>query len=259
MLNILFLGDVVGDEGVEYLSRGGRLRKLRQKLKADLVIVNGENSAPGNGITPDSANALLDAGADVITGGTHTWKKKEVYSFLDDSEYMIRPLNYPSEAPGMGYVIADLGKCRVLVMNVAGNVYMEPVPSPIEAAEKVLTREKGKYDIALCDIHAEATSEKLCFARYFDGRMSCICGTHTHVPTADVCVLPGGTGYITDLGMCGSSNGILGVRSDCIIHKFTVRTPVKFEPAEGTPVLNGAFFEVDEKTGRCMKAERVTE
>lgn len=259
MIKILALGDVVSGEGVRYLESGGRLRRLRERLGADLVIVNGENSADGNGITPESAERLYDAGADVITGGNHTWRRKEIHPFLDGEEYIIRPLNYPAEAAGMGYVIVNVGSCRVLVLNVAGNVYLEPVTPPAEAVEKVLRSEKGRYDLAVCDIHAEATSEKLFFARYFDGRISAVFGTHTHVPTADIQILPGGTGYITDLGMCGSTNGILGVKTECIIHKFTVRTPIKFEPATGSPQLNGAVFTLDETTRRCVAAERISE
>lgn len=259
MIKVLFLGDVVSTEGVKYLEGGGRLRRIRDRLGADLVVVNGENSAEGNGITPESATRLYDAGADIITGGNHTWRRKEINRFLDDNEYIIRPLNYPAEASGMGYVIAEVNGCRVLVLNVAGNVYLEPVTPPAEAVERVLKNERDKFDIALCDIHAEATAEKLFFARYFDGRISVVVGTHTHVPTADIQILPGGTGYITDLGMCGSMNGILGVKTECIVHKFMVRTPVKFEAATGNPQLNGAYFEIDEKTHRCTHAERITE
>ena len=259
MLKILFLGDVVSTEGVNYLENGGRLRKLRDRLGADLVVVNGENSAEGNGITPESAERIYDSGADVITGGNHTWRRKEINRFLDECEYIIRPLNYPDEASGMGYVIVNVGGVRVLVLNAAGNVYLEPVTPPAEAVARVLKKENGKYDVAVCDIHAEATSEKLFFARYFDGRISAVVGTHTHVPTADIQILPGGTGYITDLGMCGSHSGILGVKTECIVHKFTVRTPVKFEPSSGDVHLNGAYFEIDEKTGKCTKAERVSE
>ena len=259
MIKVLALGDVVSEEGVSYLERGGRLRKLRERLGADLVIVNGENSAKDNGITPESAERIYDCGADVITGGNHTWRRREINRFLDDTDYIIRPLNYPDEAAGMGYVIVNVGSSRVLVMNVAGNVYLEPVAPPAEAVERVLKKEKDRYDFALCDIHAEATSEKQFFARYFDGRIAAVFGTHTHVPTADIQVLPGGTGYITDLGMCGSTNGILGIKTECIIHKFTVRTPVKFEPASGNPQLNGALFTIDENTHRCVAAERISE
>ena len=197
MIRILCLGDVVGEEGVRFLESDGRLRKLIAARKADLVIVNGENSAPGNGISGDSAERLLDAGADVITGGNHTWKQRDVYRMLDDGDALLRPCNYPPEAPGMGYLIA------------AGVVYMDPVTPPAEAVERILKSERGNYDFSVCDLHGEATSEKLFFARYFDGRLSAVFGTHTHVQTADEQVLPGGTGYITDVGMCGSMNGIL--------------------------------------------------
>ena len=257
MLKLLCLGDVVGSEGVSYLESGGRLRGLRTKYNADLVIVNGENSAEGNGISRDSAERLYDCGADIITGGNHTWKRREIYNMLDDEEYLIRPANYPAGAAGMGYVIADVRGYRILVMNVCGNVYMEPVTPPAEVAERILKKESGRYDIAVCDIHAEATSEKLFFARYFDGKFSAVWGTHTHIPTADICILPGGTGYITDLGMCGSMNGILGVKTESIVHKFTIRTPVLFEPAVGNCKINGAYFEIDESSGRCTKAVRV--
>jgi len=257
MIKLLCLGDVVGEEGVSFLESGGRLRKLREKYSADLVVVNGENSAQGNGVTVDSATRLYDCGADIITGGNHTWKWREVYTMLDDGEYMIRPANYPAEAPGMGYVIADVRGYKILVINVLGVVYMDPITPPQQTVERILKNEKGRYDLAICDIHAEATSEKMFFARYFDGKLAAVFGTHTHVATADAQILPGGTGYITDLGMCGSMNGILGVKTESIIHKFTVKTPNKFEPAKGNCKINGAYFELDEKTGKCTRAERV--
>jgi len=256
MIKLLFLGDVVGSGGVGLLENSGRLRSLRSKYGADLVIVNGENSAEGNGISRDSAERLYDCGADIITGGNHTWKKKDIYSMLDEEEYLIRPANYPSEAPGMGYVIADVRGYRILVMNLLGTVYMDPLTPPVDIAERILKNEKGRYDLAVCDLHAEATSEKMFFARYFDGRISVVVGTHTHVATADAQVLPGGTGYITDLGMTGSHAGILGVKTESIFHRYLVKTPTYFEPAEGDYKINGAFFEVNESNGKCTKAER---
>ncbi len=259
MIKILCLGDVVGDEGVSFLERGGRLRALASRLGAELVIVNGENSARGNGISVESAERLIDAGADIITGGNHTWKRREIYTKLDDADYLVRPANYPAEAPGMGYVIANVKGYRVLVMNMCGTVYMENLTPPAECAERILKNERSKYDFAVCDIHAEATSEKLFFGRYFDGRFAAVFGTHTHVATADVQILEGGTGYITDLGMCGSHSGILGVKTSSIVHKYTVKTPLQFEACTGDCQLNGAFFEIDEKTGRCTRAERVFE
>jgi len=255
MLKILCLGDVVGEEGTAAVEK--HLHSLIRSCGADLVIVNGENSADGNGVSRESAERIYDAGADVITGGNHTFKRREIYSVLDDGEYMIRPANYPAEAPGMGYIIADVRGYRVLVINVMGCVYMDNLAQPHETIERILRNEKGRYDIAVCDVHAEATSEKLFLGRYFDGRLAVLFGTHTHVATADCQILPGGTGYITDLGMCGSHNGILGVKTESIVHKYTVKTPVLFEPASGNVKINGALFEVDEKTGKCIRAERV--
>lgn len=257
MIKLLCLGDVVGSEGVEYLASGSRLRKLRQEYSADLVIANGENSADGNGISRDSASSLADCGVDVITGGNHTWRRRDVYTLLDDGGSIIRPANYPADAPGVGYTIVDVRGYRVLVMNVIGNVFMEPTYPPHEVAERILKAEDGRFDIAVCDIHAEASSEKMFFARYFDGRLSAVFGTHTHVATADIGILPGGEGYITDLGMCGSTAGILGVKTESVMHKFIKKTPVVFELARGGCRMNGAYFEIDEKTKKCTHAERV--
>lgn len=254
MIKIICIGDVVGREGVSCFEKN--IRTAREKYKADIVIVNGENSADGNGISRDSAERLYDAGADVITGGNHTFKQRDVYQLLDDAGYLVRPANYPAEAPGMGYVIADVRGYKLLVINVLGCVYMDPLTPPHEAVEKILKNERGRYDIALCDIHAEATSEKLFFARYFDGAISAVFGTHTHVATADAQILPKGTGYITDVGMCGSHNGILGVKTESIVHKYTVKTPIRFEPATGGCKMCGVYFEIDEKTTKCTKAER---
>lgn len=259
MIKMLFFGDVVGECGVSLMER--ELPNLRKKYAAELVIVNGENSAEGNGMSSMSAERLYDCGADIITGGNHTWKRKEVYRRLDDEHYLVRPANYPADAPGLGYAIAEVRGYRVLVMNLLGCVYMEPLMPPYECAERILKNERGRYDIAVCDFHAEATSEKLFLARYFDvksdSKFSVVVGTHTHVATADISILPGGTGYITDLGMCGSHGGILGVKTESIIHKFTVKTPTAFEPAKGYEIINGAYFEIDEKSGKCLRAERV--
>ena len=256
LLKILCVGDVVGNGGCRYLE-GGRLRRAASHFGADFIIVNGENSASGNGMSRDSARSLMDSGADVITGGNHTFKRREVYDMLDDEKCLVRPANYPPSVPGNGYTIADCMGYRILVINLLGCVFMEPLTSPFEVAEKILAAEKGRYDISLIDIHAEATSEKMCLARYLDGRVSVVFGTHTHVQTTDAAVLPAGTGYITDLGMTGSMNGILGVKTENIIHKFTVKTPVFFEAAEGNESAHGALFTVNTDTGLCEKAEAV--
>lgn len=257
-VKILMVGDVVGIAGTEYLLEGGRLRRCASELDASLVIVNGENSAEGNGITPTSARALIDAGADVITGGNHTLRKKNIYSMLDDETTLIRPANFPVGSPGMGHITVDVCGYRILIINLAGQVFMDTrASSPFDALDRILSLEEGRYDAAVVDIHAEATSEKLALARYADGRVSAVAGTHTHIPTADITVLGGGTGYITDLGMCGSHAGILGVSTEAILHKFRSVTPVTFTPAVGEISAEGALFEIDLPSGRCIGARSV--
>ena len=252
MIRIMCLGDVVGSEGISFLRKNGRLGKLKAEYKADLVIANGENSDDRNGMSRQSAEELRETGVDLITGGNHTWKLSDVYGPLDDCGYLVRPANFPGEAPGMGYRCIDVNGSRVLVINVLGTVFMDPVAPPAVIIDKILKSEP--HDVAVCDVHAESTSEKLFIARYFDGRLSAVFGTHTHVQTSDAAVLPGGTGYITDLGMCGSGNGILGVNTEDVIHKFTVQTPVRFRKAEGNCSVQGAVFEIDGSTGRCVSA-----
>lgn len=258
ILKILALGDVVGESGTNFICRPGYLSGIKKELGADIVIINGENSAKANGITTSSANSLLSAGVDVITGGNHTWQKSQVYSMLDENKRLIRPANFPGKAPGNGYTYIDYCGIRILVFNLSGNAFMnECVASPFETADKILTSEKGNYDISLLDFHAETTSEKIALARYLDGRVSVVFGTHTHVQTADASVLPHGTGYITDLGMCGSMNGVLGVKTECIIHKFTTHTPCRFEESEGNIMIHGAVFTVDSTDGKCIKAKAI--
>lgn len=255
---ILALGDVVGEEGTNYICRPGFLSGIRRELGADIIIANGENSAKANGMTTDSADRLLSAGVDILTGGNHTWQKSQIYHMLENDSRLIRPANFPGMAPGMGYTFANIGGSRVLVFNLSGNAFMnDSVASPFECADKILKETEGKYDISVLDFHAEATSEKIALARYLDGRVSVIFGTHTHVQTADAEVLPGKTGYITDLGMCGSMNGVLGVRTDCIIHKFTVHTPCRFEEATGNVHVHGALFGVDAESGKCIFAKAI--
>lgn len=255
---ILALGDVVGEEGTNYVCRPGFLSRIRNELKADIIIANGENSAKTNGMTGDSAEKLLSAGVDILTGGNHTWQKSQVYSMLESDSRLIRPANFPGMAPGMGYTFLNLGGCKALIFNLSGNAFMnETVSSPFEIADAILKKAEGEYDISILDFHAEATSEKLALARYLDGRVSVVFGTHTHIQTADAEVLPGGTGYITDLGMCGSMNGILGVRTDCVLHKFTVHTPCRFEEATGNCRIHGALFEVGSANGKCISARAV--
>lgn len=256
-MRILALGDAVGAAGVRYLTENRRLSRLRDSLRADLVIVNAENSAPGNGMTPDSARALFDAGADVLTGGNHTFRRREAAALLDDEDCILRPANYPAAAPGHGWCITECAGWRLLVINLIGCVYMEPMESPFACADRILKECAGRYDAAIVDMHAEATSEKIALGRYLDGRVSAVFGTHTHVATADAQILPGGTGYITDVGMCGSHAGVLGVATEPILHKFLVKTPVMFTPAEGELALHGVVFTIE--NGKCTEVLGVSQ
>lgn len=252
---ILCIGDVVGPAAVSCLER--HLWELRRECGADAVLVNGENAAVGNGLDVASAKALLAAGADVITSGNHIWQKKEIGDFLNREPRVIRPANYPAECPGMGYTYCDAKGYRVLVMNVLGTVFSEPLDSPFSAVERMLSREEGRYDFAVLDIHAEATGEKLALAHAFDGRITAVFGTHTHVQTADCRILPGGTGYITDLGMTGPEDSVLGVKKELIIEKLRTHMPVRFAPADGPITLCGACFTLDTDTHRAVRAAAV--
>lgn len=230
-MKILCFGDVVGPEATEKLCRS--LWRIRKERGASFVMVNAENADAGNGLSVATAKELLASGADVLTGGNHIWQKRDLYSFLDDSDRVLRPANYPDENPGSGYTILDCDGWRILVINVQGTVFMDALDCPFRTVEKILSRCEGKYDFSLMDIHAEATSEKIALAHCFDGKINMMVGTHTHVPTADARILPRGSAYVTDLGMCGVTESALGVDSACIIRKLRYKMPVKFELAQG--------------------------
>lgn len=230
-MKILCLGDVVGPVATEKLCRS--LWKIRKERGISFVMLNGENADAGNGLSAATAKELLASGVDVITGGNHIWQKRDLYNFLDDSDQIIRPANYPDENPGSGYTILDCDGWRILCINIQGTVFMDALDCPFRTVEKILARCEGKYDLSLMDIHAEATSEKIALAHHFDGKINMIVGTHTHVPTADARILPNGTAYVTDLGMCGVTESALGVDTNCIIRKLRYKMPVKFELAVG--------------------------
>ena len=246
---------MVGTAAISYLR--SRLWSVRSELGADLVIANGENASDIHGLSAADAEALLDCGIDLLTMGNHTYGRRDLYGFLDNDRRIIRPANFPPAAPGQGYVTVDVCGWRVLVINVQGQVFMEPLADPFDTVERILAREKGDYDFAVMDIHAEATGEKVAIGYAYDGRIHVIFGTHTHVPTADMTVLPHGTGYVTDVGMCGESGGVLGMDAEGVVQRMRTRLPVKFTPASGAPQADGVIFTVDPSTGRTTDICRI--
>jgi len=258
-LNILCVGDVVGASGVEFIKRN--LWGFRKNNNIDCVVANGENSFYGNGIDAKSASIMFESGVDVITTGNHVWQRKEFYDFLDANNFILRPANYPDICPGAGYNIIDVAGYKVLFINLMGNIYMETgLDSPFITADRIFLREKDNFDFAVIDIHAEATSEKISFAKYIDGKNLKACvifGTHTHVQTADEKILRNGAGYITDLGMTGASDSVLGMKNETIIQKFLTKMPVKFEVCDDDIELQGIICRIDTGIYKCAEIKRI--
>ncbi|MBR4032716.1 MAG: YmdB family metallophosphoesterase [Clostridia bacterium] len=243
-MKILAIGDIVGVRAIEHLKQN--LWGIRRKLGIDFVVANGENATEIHGLSASDAQKILDSGVDLITMGNHTWSKRDLYNFLDDNpDKIIRPANYPGNAPGCSYTTVDVCGYRLLCINVQGVAFMEPLADPFEAVEYILAREEGEYDLSLLDFHAEATSEKYAMARVFDGKINMIFGTHTHVATADCQILPGGTAYVTDLGMTGPVNGILGTDSERVLRKMRMHMPSQFVVADGEIKADAVIFETD--------------
>ena len=252
-IRVLCVGDVVGAPGIERVRRS--LRKLKNSLGADFVIVNGENASVV-GITPDQAEDILDAGADVVTLGNHSFGKREIVRFLEDSDRILRPANYAPQAPGRGWAVYDTRFGDVAVIDLIGRCAMDYTPdNPFLLVEKILKKITAK--IILVEMHAEATSEKLAMGYLLDGRVSAVWGTHTHVPTADARVFPKGTGYVTDLGMTGPRESVLGIRPDLSIAKFRGDLTERYRWADGPTKLEGVLFTIDASSGRCLRAERI--
>lgn len=253
-MNLLFLGDVVGKPGRRLLAE--RLGDLQGRVGADFTVVNGENAAGGRGITPKIADEMFDLGVDVITTGNHVWAQSQVESYIDGEPRLLRPDNYPSPAPGSGVF---LGEARngptVAVINVQGRVFMHSIDCPLRAVDRALEEIGDRADVILVDMHAEATSEKLGMGWYCDGRVSVVVGTHTHVPTADCRVLPSGTAYCTDVGMCGPYDSIIGTRPDLALHRLLTARPVRFQVAGGNVRLAGVLVDVDPESGRARSIE----
>lgn len=254
-MRILAVGDIVASDGREFIYNN--LGRIKSKYKIDYCIANGENSANTNGITMDIASSLLRSGVDVITMGNHTFANKEYKGVLTDNKRVIRPANFPPETEGEGYIIDDLGNIRVAVINAIGRINMDAVDCPFRAVEKALSEIGDKADIKIIDFHAETTSEKLAFGNYFDGKADVVFGTHTHVQTADNHILPNGTAYITDIGMTGVRDSVLGVKKEIIMEMFYTRKKFRFEKAEGEVWFSGVIFDYDEKQKRVTGIERL--
>ena len=243
-MRILAIGDVTSPQGIEHLSK--KLWKFRERHGIDFCVVNGENASFVTGISPQLADKLLLAGADCITGGNHTLHNKQSWEYLEESNSVLRPINFGDGAPGRGYTILDAAGYRMLVINAMGNVHIEPnLDSPFPYIDRVLAECEGKYDFAILDIHAEATGEKLAVGYAYDGRINIVFGTHTHVKTADWQILPKGTGYITDVGMCGESEGVIGMDPDTVVSRMRSHLAHKFIPATGQVRADGIIFTLD--------------
>ena len=254
-MKILALGDIVGARAIEYLK--STLWTVRSQHHIDFVVANGENATEIHGLSAKDARTLLDCGIDAITLGNHAFGIRDLYPLLDTDDRIIRPANYPAEAPGNGYTILTVGGWKLLCINISGCAMLEPLACPFETVDKILSREAGNYDLAILDIHAEATSEKLALAYYFDGRISVMFGTHTHVPTADERVLPNGSGYLTDLGMCGPVNSVIGTDVNSVIRRFKTHLPTRFTVADGKISANGAIFDIDPDTKHVKHVSRI--
>lgn len=245
-MNILFIGDVVGRPGRNYLS--SNLRRLVEEYEIDFTIINGENCAGGVGITKSTYDELLNLGVDMVTLGNHAWSKKEIFDFIEDSDSLVRPANYPKGTPGKGYRVTERAGKRIAVVNLSGRVYMDCIECPFKVMDEILAELRDAADIIIVDFHAEATSEKLAMGWYLDGRVHAVIGTHTHVQTSDERILPGGTAYITDIGMTGPRDSILGVDKDIVIKKFVTGMPARFEVAGGDTFLGAVRIQIDDNS-----------
>ena len=248
-MKILFIGDIVGQPGREAVRH--IVPKLKKEHNIDFTIANGENSAGGNGIIRRTANELMDCGIDVLTSGDHIWKNRETQGLLDETQYILRPANYPEGAPGKGYNLFDLslGK-KIAVINLLGRVFLSTIDCPFRTADRIIEEVSKQTNIIFIDFHAEATSEKVALGWYLDGKISCLAGTHTHIPTRDYRILPNGSAYITDVGMAGSHDSVIGVNKEPVIERFLSQLPTKFKPATEDIWVQGIIVTIDPETGK---------
>lgn len=255
-MKILFIGDVVGSPGREMVKE--YLPKLKEKYRPTMTIVNGENAAAGKGITEPIYRGFLEWGAQAITMGNHTWDRKEIFDFIDDAKYLIRPANFPENNPGKGMLFLTINGLEVAIINLQGRTFLPAIDDPFQKADELIEEARKRTNIIFIDFHGEATSEKQAFGWYVDGRVSAVVGTHTHTQTADERILPKGTAYITDVGMTGPYDGILGVEREAVLKRFLTAMPVRFEiTKKGRRQLNGVLISIDEKTGKATAIKRI--
>ncbi|MBU0678223.1 MAG: TIGR00282 family metallophosphoesterase [Verrucomicrobia bacterium] len=256
-MKILVVGDIVGSPGRTIFARIAT--RMKQAGEVDCVVANAENAAGGRGITPALADELFAAGADVLTMGDHTWDQKDLADYIISEPRLIRPANFPSVCPGKGFVTVETDKGPVSVINLIGRVFMPPNDCPFRKADAVLSHGVEGSKVILVDMHAEATSENIAMGRYLEGRVSAVFGTHTHVQTSDETILPKGTAYITDLGMTGPKDSVLGRDVEAVLHKFVTGMPTRFDVASGDVRLEGIILEIDENTGKATSITRIRE
>jgi len=257
-MKVLFIGDIVGEPGRHAVR--DLVPKIVKRSSIDFVIANGENVAGGSGLTPALTDELFDYGVDVVTSGDHVWKRKEIIEKIDTDHRLLRPANYPQHAPGLGSTVVESAEgCAVGVVNLQGRVFMQAIECPFRTASEEIARLKKKARVIIVDIHAEATSEKIALGYYLDGLASAVLGTHTHVQTADEKILPGGTAYISDAGMTGPFDGVIGRKKEQILARFLSQMPARFEMAEGDIQLHGVVIDIDEKTGKANSIKRIQE
>ncbi len=255
-MNVLMVGDVYGEPGRAAVQK--LLPKIRQEHHIDFAVVNVENAAGGFGVTPTLARGFLEQGADVMTTGNHIWDKKEIVEYIGKENLLLRPANYPVGTPGAGYITLKAGPHRVTVINLMGRVFMHPIDCPFRKADEILAEIGKETPNILVDMHCEATSESVAMGWYLNGRVSAVVGTHRHVQTADERVLPGGTAYITDLGLTGPTDGVIGVDRDQIIQRFLTQMPIRFETAKGPVKLHAVVIAIDGETGRATSIQRLS-
>lgn len=257
-MKLLFIGDIVGKPGRRVLKE--LLPEYRRRQKIDAVIANAENAAAGSGITKKLAKEIFDSGVDIMTSGDHIWRRKQVYELFNETDRLLRPTNYPDGAPGSGSTVVELPNIgKIGVINLIGRVFMEPLDCPFAAAEKEVEKLRRSTPVIVVDMHAEATSEKVAMGWYLDGMVSAVLGTHTHIQTADEKILPQGTAYITDCGMTGPYDSVIGRDKDSILQRFLTQRPTRFHMAEEGEEMHGVVIEIEEETGKAFSIKRVQE